>query len=87
MKTYRRPDFDKQWEEIRSLKRELAKHKKFFRQISQMTLDHQVIDDHACVTADRLGKELEKVDPDWWKINMKNKYKNAAEANRRDEKC
>ena len=44
-----------------------TKLKAFFKQIAKLTSNHDVIADHACVTADKLGKALAKVDPDWWK--------------------
>jgi hypothetical protein len=44
----------------------VAKLNAFFNEIAALTSNHDVIDDHACVTADKLGKALEKVDPEWW---------------------
>jgi hypothetical protein len=44
---------------------DVAKLREFFQAVAKLTLDHDVIDDHACVTAARLGAELEKVDPEW----------------------
>lgn len=37
----------------------------FFKAIAYLTLNHDVIDEHACVTANKLSKELEKIDPEW----------------------
>jgi hypothetical protein len=39
----------------------------FFQRIRTLTSNHDVIHDHACVTARKLGYELEQVDPLWWK--------------------
>lgn len=47
--------------------RPVAKLNAFFDEIRRLTSNHDVIADHACVTADKLGKALEKVDPEWWK--------------------
>ena len=46
---------------------ELIKLRSFFSQIARLTLDHDVINDRACVTADKLGSALETVDKEWWK--------------------
>ena len=40
--------------------------KAFYKEIASLTSNHSVIDDHACVTADKLGGALEKVDKEWW---------------------
>jgi hypothetical protein len=45
---------------------DIDKLEAFFKAVAQLTLNHDVINDHACVTADKLGKELEKVDPEWY---------------------
>jgi hypothetical protein len=47
---------------------DVAKLREFFQAVAKLTLDHDVIADHACVTAARLGAELEKVDPEWCAI-------------------
>ena len=39
----------------------------FFQRIRTLTSNHDVIHDHACVTARKLGHELQQVDPLWWK--------------------
>ena len=44
----------------------VARLNAFFEEIATLTSNHDVIDGHACVTADKLGKALEKVDPEWW---------------------
>ena len=44
-----------------------TKLKEFFRRIASLTANHDVIDDHACVTANKLGEALKKVDPEWYK--------------------
>jgi hypothetical protein len=49
----------------------LIKLEAFFKAIARLTGHHDVIHDYAAVTADKLGKELEKVDPEWWKIPQK----------------
>jgi hypothetical protein len=46
--------------------RSIAKLNAFFNEIAALTSNHDVINDHACVTADKLGEALEKVDPEWW---------------------
>jgi hypothetical protein len=38
----------------------------FFIEVRQMTLDHDDINDIACVTADRLAGPLETVNKEWW---------------------
>lgn len=49
-------------------KEQLKKLQQFYKEIAIMTMNHNVIDDRACVTADRLGKALEKVDTNWFHI-------------------
>ena len=44
------------------------KLKQFFIEIAKLTMDHDVIDDYACVTADKLGEALEKVNPKWYEM-------------------
>ena len=39
----------------------------FYQAVAKMTVGHCVINDTAVVPADRLGAELEKVDPEWYK--------------------
>ena len=43
------------------------KLERFFQRIRTLTSNHDVIHDHACVTARKLGYELELIDPTWWK--------------------
>lgn len=50
------------WTEDRE---ENQKLRAFYNEIAQLTLNHDVIDDHACVTARKLGEVLEKVDSEW----------------------
>ena len=38
----------------------------FFREVAQLTLNHETIGDHAVVFPSELGKALVKVDPEWW---------------------
>lgn len=38
----------------------------FFREVVQLTLNHEVIGDNAVVFPSELGKALTKVDPEWW---------------------
>jgi hypothetical protein len=48
-----------------------AKLEAFFREIADLTLNHDVegVDgDTAVVYPSKLGKALEKVDPEWWKL-------------------
>ena len=40
----------------------------FFRRVSVLTVDHDVLDDNAVVYPSKLGPLLEKVDPQWYKI-------------------
>ena len=40
----------------------------FYYAIAKLTSNHDCIGDYACVTADKLGKELEKIDYNWWKM-------------------
>ena len=44
----------------------IAKLEAFFKAVSRLTSNHDIIKNYACVTADKLGKELEKVDPEWY---------------------
>jgi hypothetical protein len=37
-----------------------------YYELSAATLNHDVIYDHACVTADKLGEMLAKVDEEWY---------------------
>ena len=39
----------------------------FFQEIAELTSNHDVIKDYACVLASRLGAALEKVDFEWWR--------------------
>jgi hypothetical protein len=47
-------------------KSELTKLRRFYRKIAKLTLNHGAINDRACVTADKLGKALQIVNPVWW---------------------
>ena len=52
---------------MKNIEKELKKYKAFYLKIANLTLDHGVINDTACVTAYKLGKELEKINKEWWK--------------------
>jgi len=54
------------------------KLERFLREIANLTLNHDVINDRACVTARKLGNALEKVDANWWKIQQKETYGQSA---------
>lgn len=47
---------------------ELEKLRVFYREVALLTQKHDVINDVAVVTANKLDKVLEKVNPDWYKI-------------------
>lgn len=47
--------------------KELKELKEFYKTIAKLTLNHEIIDDTACVTADKLGEALEKINKEWWK--------------------
>lgn len=47
--------------------RDVVRLRAFYEQIAKLTRDHDVINDHACVTADKLGAALEGINPEWWK--------------------
>ena len=49
----------------------IKKLEAFFDEIALMTLHHDAIQNKACVTADRLGKAMEKVDPEWYNVESK----------------
>jgi hypothetical protein len=44
---------------------ELQRLRRFYRRIAYLTRNHDVIRDTACVTADKLGAALERVNPKW----------------------
>jgi hypothetical protein len=46
---------------------DVEKLEAFFKEVAKLTLDHDVVDDHAVIYASRLGAALEKVDFEWWK--------------------
>lgn len=53
---------------------ELAKLREFYTAVARLTLDHdhiEISDDegYAVVYPSKLGPELEKIDPEWWKNN------------------
>ena len=39
----------------------------FFKEVVELTVNHDVLNDHAVVYPSRLGEALAKVDPEWWK--------------------
>jgi hypothetical protein len=47
------------------------KLERFYRAVAKLTVNHDTLvageDDYAVVYPNKLGKELEKVDPDWYK--------------------
>jgi hypothetical protein len=43
-----------------------AKLEAFFREVTQLTLNHDCVGDHAVVFPSKLGAALVKVDPEWW---------------------
>lgn len=50
---------------------ELRALRKFYLEIVNMTIAHDVIGDSACVTANRLSGALSKVDDQWWRHDSK----------------
>lgn len=40
----------------------------FFKEIAELTIDHDILSGNAIVFVDKLGNALEKVDKNWWKI-------------------
>ena len=48
----------------------VAKLEAFFKAVAMLTSNHDVIGNtYASVSPAKLGEELEKVDPDWYKIS------------------
>lgn len=45
----------------------LAKLEQFFKEVSILTMFHDVCGDNAVVFPSKLGPALEKVDPEWYK--------------------
>ena len=45
----------------------LRKLEAFYKAVAQLTFDHDVIGDSAVVFPSKLGEELERVDPEWYK--------------------
>lgn len=43
----------------------LKKLEQFFDQVADLTVNHEVLNDHACVFASKLGNALDKVDDRW----------------------
>lgn len=43
----------------------LDKLEAFYKDVARMTEGHDVLNDHAVVYPSKLGRALEKVDPDW----------------------
>ena len=44
----------------------------FFKEIADLTFNHETdTNNNAWVSPYKLGKALEKVDPDWWKLITK----------------
>lgn len=44
-----------------------SKLQQFFDEVARLTSHHDVINDHACVTVDKLDNALVKVNAEWWK--------------------
>ena len=44
----------------------------FFKEIAELTIDHNILSGNAIVFADKLGNALEKVDKEWWKKVLDN---------------
>jgi len=51
----------------KQIKYDVEKLEAFFKEVAKLTLDHDVLDDHAVIYASKLGAALEKVDFEWWK--------------------
>ena len=45
---------------------DVEKLETFYKRIVSLTSNHDVIHDYACVTVDKLGEALEKVDLQWY---------------------
>lgn len=45
----------------------LEKLETFFKEVANLTSNHDVHEDSAVVYPSKLGEALEKVDPEWWK--------------------
>jgi hypothetical protein len=45
----------------------LRKLEKFYCEVARLTLNHDVLADHAVVFPSKLGSVLEEVDKEWWK--------------------
>jgi hypothetical protein len=45
----------------------LEKLEAFFKEVGDLTSNHETLHDHAVDYPSDLGKALEKVDPDWWR--------------------
>jgi hypothetical protein len=45
----------------------LVKLERFYREVARLTLNHDVLADHAVVFPSKLGPVLEEVDKEWWK--------------------
>jgi hypothetical protein len=47
----------------------LEKLEAFYKAVIELTINHEVVGDHATVSPRKLGEALEKVDSNWWKVN------------------
>ena len=45
-----------------------AKLLAFYKTVAALTINHDVLHDHAVVYPSKLGSELEKINPQWWKV-------------------
>ena len=48
---------------------ELELLRTFFKEVSELTLNHDVLEDHAVVYPCNLGPVLEKINKQWWKCD------------------
>jgi hypothetical protein len=52
-------------------KHDQQKLEAFFREVAKLTSDHDVLlNEYAVVFPSKLGKALEKVDENWWRIKV-----------------
>jgi hypothetical protein len=47
---------------------ELNKLREFYKSVAKLTLHHEDVGGYAVIMAYTLGKELEKIDPEWYNI-------------------
>jgi hypothetical protein len=56
------------YDRLVELQAENERLRAFFVSIGQLTLNHDEINEQACVYANKLGEALESVDPKWWEF-------------------